>query len=466
MSDQSDNEKIDKFNNQYKIKFLPESAKKMIRLLKTIDVKVLKYLPSYREFNTKYKEQKKNNNTDNFTINRTELTDEEKKQIETIFKESEIIKLFDLDENGESVLFNIIKYGTSCLNKLTVKPLKPHVDKVMDYFYYYPKIVEYIGENLEERIPIKYVRYIPENPMNKAIFEYLKHYDQSQLEKIFGGSFTINQSKDQHYLLKGLNSSLDFEISKEDFDSFNHFECPIGIITYILSNYNIAREETICTVKGTSCQICGSENRSCVKSLDYNDDLNKRNSIICCLLLGSNKIYNESKKLTDDVKKLINSELKMNKICGNCINDSKMDLSSHENENNNEKENNGIQPEENKTETKLPELSSQDLKELKQFKDFKQSVCVPELEDYKQQTTFEMKEMEESHGETRENLKKAEQKIAELLNPPKKPSFLRRMIGRKGGTLKKRSIKRKQKSKSSTKKKKKNQTKRKSRSKK
>ena len=88
----------------------------------------------------------------------------------------------------------------------------------MDYFYYYPKIVEYIGENLEERIPIKYVRYIPENPMNKAIFEYLKHYDQSQLEKIFGGSFTINQSKDQHYLLKGLNSSLDFEISKEDFD--------------------------------------------------------------------------------------------------------------------------------------------------------------------------------------------------------------------------------------------------------
>ena len=47
MSDQSDNEKIDKFMNKYKIKFLPESAKKMIRLLKTIDVKVLKYLPSY-----------------------------------------------------------------------------------------------------------------------------------------------------------------------------------------------------------------------------------------------------------------------------------------------------------------------------------------------------------------------------------------------------------------------------------
>ena len=83
MSDQSDNEKIDKFNNQYKIKFLPENAKKMIRLLKTIDVKVLKYLPSYREFNTKYKELKKNNNADNFTINRTELTDEEKKQIQT-----------------------------------------------------------------------------------------------------------------------------------------------------------------------------------------------------------------------------------------------------------------------------------------------------------------------------------------------------------------------------------------------
>ena len=166
------------------------------------------------------------------------------------------------------------------------------------------------------------------------------------------------------------------------------------------------------------------------------------------------------------MKKLINSELKMNKICGNCIDDSKMDLSSHENENNENDNNNDIQSEENKTETKLPELSSQDLKDLKQFKDFKQSVCVPELEDYKQQTTFEMKEMEESHGETRENLKKAQQKIEELQNPPKKPSFLRRMIGRKGGTLKKRSIKRKQKSKSSTKKKKKNQTKRKSRSKK
>ena len=74
------------------------------------------------------------------------------------------------------------------------------------------------------------------------------------------------------------------------------------------------------------------------------------------------------------MKKLINSELKMNKICGNCINDSKMDLSSHENENNNENENNDIQSEENKTETKLPELSSQDLKDLKQFNEFKRFI--------------------------------------------------------------------------------------------
>ena len=65
---------------------------------------------------------------------------------------------------------------------------------------------------------------------------------------------------------------------------------------------------------------------------------------------------------------------------------------------------------------------SKKLEDLRlKIRDDKQNMCADVLEDYKQQ-------MADSHGETLENLKKAEQKIEELKNPPKKSWFSRGKI--------------------------------------
>ena len=65
---------------------------------------------------------------------------------------------------------------------------------------------------------------------------------------------------------------------------------------------------------------------------------------------------------------------------------------------------------------------SKKLEDLRlKIRDDKQNMCADVLEDYKQQ-------MADSHGETLENLKKAEQKIEELKNPPKKSWFSRSKI--------------------------------------
>jgi len=112
-----------------------------------------------------------------------------------------------------------------------------------------------------------------------------------------------------------------------------------------------------------------------------------------------------------------------------------------------------------------PELSSQDLKELKQFRDFKQNLCTHELEKYNQQKKT-IESMGDAQRKTITELDQTRRELEQLKNPPKKPGVFNRIFGKKGGTLKKRSTKRKHKSKSCTKKKKKKQTKRKTRSKK
>jgi len=111
------------------------------------------------------------------------------------------------------------------------------------------------------------------------------------------------------------------------------------------------------------------------------------------------------------------------------------------------------------------ELSPQDVKEFKQFKEFKQSICAPELDKYNQQKKT-MKSMGAAQTKTITELDQTRRELEQLKNPPKKPGVLSRVFRRSGGTLKKRSTKCKHKSKSSTKKKKKKQTKRKTRSKK
>jgi len=112
-----------------------------------------------------------------------------------------------------------------------------------------------------------------------------------------------------------------------------------------------------------------------------------------------------------------------------------------------------------------PELSPQDLNEFKQFKEFKQSICAPELDKYNQQKKT-MESMGAAQTKTITELDQTRRELEQLKNPPKKPGVLSRVFRRSGGTFKKRSTKRKHKSKSSTKKKKKKQTKRKTRSKK
>lgn len=60
----------------------------------------------------------------------------------------------------------------------------------------------------------------------------------------------------------------------------------------------------------------------------------------------------------------------------------------------------------------------------KKLEDLREQITCPSiLEHYKQQTTIEMKDMTDSHDKTRENLKKAQQKIEELQNLPKKSWF-------------------------------------------
>ena len=422
-----DDKIIEDFMNSWKIwgakKIASEEDIKKIRTLKTIETKVTKYLPHYRDFNEQYKKDSKEKKQHKFKINNKELTNDEKKVIDELLKEHS--QLFAINkETDESMLFNIIKYGTQCLEKASFRPMKPIVTKAMDYLYYYPKITEYVGKKLEELV--KYVEkydnvfiipdntkeFLEKNPdlkgkyssMNRQILEQDKTLKGNYTaEKLFNIPFIIENHKndDEKITLKGFYNDIKYEVVLDDLNAFesekykdDFTKICNGIITYSLSNNNIKRQN--CKELGFAC-VC--DDTMCdQKKKDFNNELNKRNIIICSLLIGANNFYNENKTISPDIMNKIQDEFKINKICGKCIKDKqKLDMSAPT-------------PAPTTSTPATNTMSEKELKEFEQFKDFRKDMCEPELTDYKNQTEFEFKEMAKATGDIRTRLNECEKK--------------------------------------------------------
>jgi hypothetical protein len=265
-----------------------DQERKIYNFIKIINEDVIKKLPHYIDF--------KSTDETKYTVNNNSLTTEEKERIEKIIDENRY--LFGYIKDYDLILKYIIKYSTECTDVVskvrnlnwpvrqgvglfftgigqTPEAIQGKLDKVINFFYYYPTVTEHLGYSLEKFVGVP-LDWLLKSDEFDWIYKANSNIIYKKNGKIVSGMIKNVKNK-QNFTVMNLSDGKDEELNEKDIVGFAMSTNPgYGIISHIFTNENISSIEDNCKTIGEKC--------------DETSTLAKRNSVICSLKNGARKI--------------------------------------------------------------------------------------------------------------------------------------------------------------------------------
>lgn len=418
-----------------------ETEQKIYDTLKNIQANVIKNLPYYSVF--------KQTDESKYKVSTNELTDTQKKDIETLIFENN--HLFGYTKDTLPILTFIIKYSTTCTDVVkmvanlpfykrgpakgvltymgkSTKEIQNKLDNVINYFYYYPNVTEHIGYSLEKRVGVPQDLVRGDFDMSYEIHSNIIYKKDGKKLK---GMITDEIKKSKFQVLN-LKDGIKYDIEEKDILGFAEMTDPgNGIISHLFTNQNIDAIEEDCNTIGKKCDKTGT--------------LDKRNSVICSLKNGAS-IINKI-----DPIKICTECIKEPEVMSNTSMQQQMDPSSMDQR------------------QSLSSIASSEStltqEESDAYETFKKAVCASGLNNTSETHKKEIGEKEEEIQTLKRELntqglrvlpnlrKRSQYKEDQVaLTAEKKPGLLRRIFTRKGGKKKSSTKKKTQKKKTHKKK--------------
>ena len=410
-----------------------ETEQKIYDTLKNIQANVIKNLPYYSVF--------KQTDESKYKVSTNELTDTQKKDIETLIFENN--HLFGYTKDTLPILTFIIKYSTMCTDVVNMvanlpfykrgpakgvltymgkstKEIQNKLDNVINYFYYYPNVTEHIGYSLEKRVGVPQDLVRGDFDMSYEIHSNIIYKKDGKKLK---GMITDEIKKSKFQVLN-LKDGIKYDIEEKDILGFAEMTDPgNGIISHLFTNQNIDAIEEDCNTIGKKCDETGS--------------LAKRNSVICSLKNGASII----------------NKIDPIKICTECIKEPEvMSINSIQ-----QRDPEAYKEQQQNMETQRSSISSNATsfatrEESDAYESLKQEACKPMIKEKEKEKDLQIVKKDEELKEVKTQLETATKpgrarQMMSRLNP-----FKKRSGGKKKSSTKKNLKKKTQKKKTQKKK--------------